>query len=66
MSTFPGSPRLLKGAIIALDSFNPLASVIMFQYNPDTMTRGLDARSTGAAEGADKSEAFQTGANDED
>jgi hypothetical protein len=59
MSAFPGSPRLLKGAIIGLDPFNPLASVIVFQYNPDTMTRRLDARSTGAAEGADKSEAFR-------
>jgi hypothetical protein len=49
MSAFPGSPRLLKGAIIGLDPFNPLASVIVFQYNPDTMTRRLDARSTGAA-----------------
>jgi hypothetical protein len=59
MSSFPDSPRLLKGAIIGLDPFNPLASVIVFQYNPDTMTRRLDARSTGAAEGADKSEAFR-------
>jgi hypothetical protein len=29
MSAFPGSPRLLKGAIIGLDPFNPLASVIV-------------------------------------
>jgi hypothetical protein len=27
MSAFPGSPRLLRGAIIGLDPFNPLASV---------------------------------------
>lgn len=59
MSAFPGPPRLLKGAIIGLDPFNPLASVIVFQYNPDTMPRRLDGRSTGAAEGADKSEAFR-------
>jgi len=59
MSTFPGSPRLLKGAIIGLDPLNPLASVIVFQYNPDTMTRRLDARSTGGAEYGDKSEAFR-------
>lgn len=59
MSAFPGSPRLLKGTIIGLDPFNPLASVIVFQYNPDTMTRRLDARSTGATEGADKSKAFR-------
>lgn len=59
MSTFPGSPRLLKGAIIGLDPNNPLASVVVFQYNPDTMTRRLEARSTGGSEGSDRSEAFR-------
>src|SRR5918993_5255524 len=44
MTTFPGSPRLLKGAIVGVDKFNPLASVILFQYNPDTLTRSLTAR----------------------
>lgn len=44
MSTFPGSPRLIKGALIGIDPFNPLASVVVFQYNPDTMTRRLEAR----------------------
>ncbi|UUZ53278.1 hypothetical protein LP419_31015 [Massilia sp. H-1] len=39
MSGFPGSPRLIKGAIIGLDPLNPLASVVVFQYNPETMTR---------------------------
>src|SRR5205809_3350439 len=59
MSAFPGSPRLLKGAIIGLDPLNPLASVVVFQYNPDTMTRRLEARSTGGGEGSDRSEAFR-------
>lgn len=59
MTTFPGSPRLIKGAIIGLDPINPLASVVVFQYNPDTMTRRLEARSTGGSEGADRSEAFR-------
>ncbi len=44
MTTFPGSPRLIKGAIIGIDVFNPLASIIVFQYNPHTMTRTLTAR----------------------
>lgn len=43
MTTFPGSPRLVKGAIIGIDPFNPLASIILFQYNPKTMTRRLQA-----------------------
>ena len=58
MTTFSGSPRLLKGALIGIDPMNPLASIIVFQYNPDTMTRRLDARSTGGEYG-DKSEAFR-------
>ena len=57
MSTFPGSPRVLKGAIIGLDLFNPVASVIVFQYNPDTITRTLKAQGTGD-EGA-RSEALR-------
>ena len=59
MTTFPGSPRLLKGAIVGADPANPLASVIAFQYNPDTLTRRLEARATGGGEGSDKSEAYR-------
>jgi hypothetical protein len=59
MSSFPGSPRLLKGAIIGLDPVNPLASIVVFQSNPDTMTRRLEARSAGGGEGSDRSEAFR-------
>jgi hypothetical protein len=44
MTTFPGSPRLIKGALVGMDPMNPLASVVVFQYNPDTMTRRLEAR----------------------
>jgi hypothetical protein len=47
MTTFPGSPRLLNGAIVALDPFNPRPSVIIFQYNPDTVTRTLTAQTSG-------------------
>lgn len=57
MSTFPGSPQLLKGAIIGVDPFNPLASVIVFQYNPDTLTRTLTAQTTGG--NADRGEALR-------
>ncbi|SRR6266516_870452 len=59
MTSFPGSPRLFKGALIGIDPLNPLASVIVFQYNPDAMTRKLDARTSGVAPGGDKSEAFR-------
>ncbi len=59
MTTFPSSPRLLKGAIIGLDPFNPLASVIVFQYNPDTLTRTLTAQAAAGEQGGDRSEALR-------
>lgn len=51
MTTFPNSPRLLKGAIVGLDPANPLASVIVFQYNPETVTRTLTPQAAGAGGG---------------
>ena len=59
MTSFPGSPRLVKGALVGVDAMNPLASVVVFQYNPDTMTRRLEARSTGGSDTSDRSEAFR-------
>lgn len=53
--TFPRSPRTIKGAIVGLDLFNPVASVIVFQYNPDTLTRTLQAQAAGGS-GGDRSE----------
>jgi len=55
VSTYPNSPRLVKGALIGVDVFNPVASVVVFQYNPDTMTRRLEARA--AAGDGDRGEA---------
>ena len=61
MTTAPISPRVLKGALIGLDPLNPVASVIVFQYNPDTMTRRLEARAV--SQEGDRGEAFRlTGA----
>jgi len=57
MTTFPNSPRLMKGAIIGLDIFNPVSSVILFQYNPETLTRTLQAQTSG--EGSNSSEALR-------
>lgn len=57
MTTFPNSPRLQKGAIVGVDPANPLASIIVFQYNPDTITRSLTAQTTGGD--ADKGEAMR-------
>lgn len=41
MTSFPASPKVVRGAIIGVDVMNPLASVIAFQYNPETMKRTL-------------------------
>ncbi len=55
--SFPLSPRILKGAIVGVDPANPLASVVVFQYNPDTMTRTITPLSS-AGEG-DRGEALR-------
>jgi hypothetical protein len=57
MTNSPIAPRLLKGALVGIDLFNPLASVVVFQYNPDTMTRRLEARAVGQE--GDRGEAFR-------
>ncbi len=44
MADFPRSPKLLRGAIVGFDMMNPLASVIIFQYNPAKLTRSLTAK----------------------
>lgn len=56
MTTFPGSPRVTKGAIIGIDPLNPLASVIIFQYNPHELSRTLETTSTG---GKSKAEPYK-------
>jgi hypothetical protein len=60
MTTFPGSPRVLKGGIVLLDpdTFAVLPNgVIALQYNPDTLSRTLKIQ--GAEEGGDRSEALR-------
>jgi hypothetical protein len=44
MTGLTSSPRTTRGALVGLDPANPLASVVAFQYNPDEMTRTLQAR----------------------
>jgi len=57
MSSFPGTPRLVKAAIVGIDPFNPLASVIIFQYNPDKLVRTLNPQTAGL--GSDKGETLR-------
>lgn len=62
MSTFPNSPRLLKGGIVLVDPDTAaVRRVISLQYNPDTLTRSLAIQ--GAAidggNGGDRSEVLR-------
>ncbi len=56
MTGYTRTPRVMKGAIIGLDLFNPLASVVIFQYNPASMTRSLSATTTGGTSTAGRAE----------
>jgi hypothetical protein len=58
MSSFPGSPRLLKGGIVAIDPVtSAVRRIIALQYNPDTLSRTLQAK--GIGEGGDRSQALR-------
>ncbi|MEA3335578.1 MAG: hypothetical protein U9R25_06675 [Chloroflexota bacterium] len=58
MSTFPGTPRLIKGGLVLIDPVSAaVQQVITLQYNPDTITRTLQVQSVG--ETADRSEALR-------
>ncbi|WP_445173394.1 CIS tube protein [Microcoleus sp.] len=51
--TFPGSPKLPKGAIVAVDSSTYIVvSTVAFQYNPETLTRTLQPQVASEKNGA--------------
>ena len=59
MTTFPNSPRLLKGGIVLLDpNTGAVLRIIALQYNPDTLSRTLQVKGAGAA-GGDRPEALR-------
>jgi hypothetical protein len=59
MSSFPNSPRLLKGGLVLIDPVtSAVLRVIALQYNPDTLSRTLAAQSAGTQAG-DRSEALR-------
>jgi hypothetical protein len=41
------APPVFKGALATVSATNPLGSVVVFQYNPATLTRTLAARMSG-------------------
>lgn len=59
MSSFPNSPRLLKGGIVLIDpDSGALQRIIALQYNPDTLTRTLQIQSVGS-DSKDRSEVLR-------
>jgi hypothetical protein len=58
MTSFPLSPRLLKGGLVLVDPQTAaVLRVIALQYNPDTLTRSLQIQAI--SESADRSEALR-------
>lgn len=58
MTTFPNSPRLLKGGLVLIDpETSAVQRVITLQYNPDTLSRTLQVQ--GINESGDRSQALR-------
>ncbi|MBD0259230.1 MAG: hypothetical protein ICV83_26225 [Cytophagales bacterium] len=57
MSSFSRSPKLLKGALIEFSErfIGPVPNVIVFQYNPEKMTRSLEIWNPSGASGSETS-----------
>lgn len=50
-------PRVISGAIVGIDPTDPKPIVVIFQYNPDSLSRTLQPQM--GAEGGDKTEALR-------
>ena len=58
MTTFPGSPKLIKGGIVLINSqTSAVQRIIALQYNSDTLTRSFQIQGVGG--GGDRSEALR-------
>src|ERR1043166_833909 len=59
MSTFPGSPKVIKGGIVIVEpQTGAVLRVISLQYNPDTLTRSFQIKGVGG-EAGDRIEALR-------
>jgi hypothetical protein len=59
MTTFPGTPKTLRGGIVLVDpSSGAVIRVIALQYNPDSISRTLQVQGAGEGGGA-RSEALR-------
>ena len=50
MSSFPGSPKLVKGGLVLIEADTArVLRIISLQYNSDSLTRSLQVQTTGGA-----------------
>jgi hypothetical protein len=60
MSSFPGSPKLIKGGLVVIDPQSGAARrTIALQYNPDTLTRSYQVQGAGGDGGAERAQPFR-------
>jgi hypothetical protein len=60
MSSFPGSPKLLKAGIVLIDPESAqVRRIITLQYNPDSLSRSFQPQAFSSESGADRSEAMR-------
>jgi hypothetical protein len=60
MSTFPNSPRLLKGGLVVLaPGGSTPRRVISLQYNPDSLTRSYQVQGVGGEGGGERAQPFR-------
>ena len=58
MTTFPNSPRVLKGGIVLIDpDTSAVQRIIVLQYNPDTLSRTLQPQNV--KDSGDRAEAMR-------
>src|SRR5262245_57895862 len=52
MSSFPGSPRLLRGGVVLIDNQTAaVRRIVALQYNPDTLTRSFQIKGVSGESG---------------
>lgn len=57
MSSFPGSPKLIKGGIVVVNADSAaVEKIISLQYNPDSISRTLQMRGVGGEGAGNRSE----------
>ena len=57
MSSFPGSPHLIKGGIVLINPASAAVErIITLQYNPETLSRTLQVHGTGGEGAGQRSE----------